>query len=265
LRSALAPHGVLVLMVYGRHGREPLYRMARALDALVPRTLPLAERLAVGRKLAASGAGEALRAGPWGDLATVGDVEFVDRYLNVHETSYDLDSLWKLAGGAGMSFLRWCSPADWDVTRALGRGEVGARALALPPLAQYRLVEQLCWRPRLEPLLCHEGNGPRAPVERARARDVTLAVSPEVAFEVRTRCHHKALRTEAVSCRDGAGEPAVLETPLAIAALLLREQTEPFPGRSLLTQLGRHGMSPEAALDVVMELLARGIVYAPHP
>ena len=264
LRSVLAPHGVLVLMVYGRHGREPLYRMARALDALAPRALPLAERLAAGRQLAASGAGDALRAGPWGDLADVSDVEFVDRYLNVHETSYDLASLWSLAAGAGVRFLRWCSPAEWDVARVLGPGALAARAQALAPLAQYQLVEQLCWRPRLELLLCHEANGPRAPLERQRVLETVLAVSPEVAFEVRTRSLHHSLRTESVSYREGAGEPVALEAPLAVAALLLREQTEPFPGRALVTQLARQGMRAEAAVDVVMALLARGIVYAPH-
>ena len=41
LASVLAPHGMLVLMLYGRHGRAPLYRLARAIDLLIPRDRPL--------------------------------------------------------------------------------------------------------------------------------------------------------------------------------------------------------------------------------
>ena len=33
LREHLAPHGVLSLMVYGRHGRESLYRVVQGLSA----------------------------------------------------------------------------------------------------------------------------------------------------------------------------------------------------------------------------------------
>ena len=51
LRGALAPHGILTVMVYGQHGREGIYRLVRAIDALIPRDRPIEERLAVGRRL----------------------------------------------------------------------------------------------------------------------------------------------------------------------------------------------------------------------
>lgn len=264
LRDALAPHGVIVLMVYGRHGREGLYRMVRALDAIVPRTFPLAERLMVGRALAASGAGEATRTGSWSDAAAISDVEFVDRYLNVNETSYDVDSLWSLLDGASLQFLRWCSPDEWNVARVLPAGPLRDLALARSPRDQHRLIEQLCWRPRLELIVGHQGNGPRAPIARADFESTTLAVSPEVAFDVRTRALRGSLRTESVSYRSGAGSPVALDGALAIAALLLREQTEDFKGANLIAELTRSGLPRGAALDAIGELLARGIVYAPQ-
>ncbi len=264
LRGALAPHGVLVVMVYGRPGREPLYRMVRAIDALIPRDRPLRERLAVGRALAASGAGEPLATGPWGDAARIDDVEFVDRYLNVNETSYDLDALFSLVEGAGMQFLQWCAPADWDVGALLPPGPLRERALALPLPARHRLVEQLCWRPKLELLLCQPGNGPRPPPTREALEATLLAVSPEVTFDVRTRNLQGSQRTEAITLREGTAPPSPLDGPLGVAALVLRDQLEPFRGGALVTELARFGLSRDAALEVIGALLARGVLYAPH-
>ena len=95
-RRVLAPHGVISLMVYGTHGREPFYRMVRAIDLLVARDRPLAERLAVARRLAREMPAEALRVGPIALDDSISDSEFVDRYLNVNETSYDVATLWGL-------------------------------------------------------------------------------------------------------------------------------------------------------------------------
>ena len=265
LRGVLAPHGALVLMVYARHGREPLYRLVRAIDAIAPRTLPLRDRLAVGRALAASEGADALRAGPWADATTVNDVEFVDRYLNVNEVSYDLDEVFALAEGAGLGFLGWCSPGDWDVTTVIGAGPLADQVRALPARAQHRVVEQLAWRPRFELVLGHAGNGPRPPLEREDLEDAVLAVSPEVSIEVRTRNLHGAQRTESVSLREGASASTVLAGPLGMAALLLRDQTLPFRGRAVVSELVDLGLDRTAAVDVLEELVARRALFSPHP
>ncbi len=264
LRGVLAPHGVIVLMVYGRSGREPLYRAVKALDALAPRDRALTDRLAAGRVLARAQGADALRTGPWRDLATVGDVEFVDRYLNVNETSYDVRALWSLLDGAGLQFLRWCSPDEWDLDRVLGDPEARALAASLDAIDRYALVDALTWRPRLELLVTHRGNGLRAPLDRAQYERATFVVSPEVAFDVRTRNVGGAQRTESVRCTLGAGESVELQGPLAIAALLLRDQCDAFRGDALITQLGRHGMNRDQAAGVVGQLLARGLMYAPQ-
>ena len=122
LARVLAPHGVISLMVYGRHGREALYRAVRAIDAVAPRELPLAERLRIGRALLSTAESAALTTGPWGDLRAIGDVEFVDRYLNVHETSYDVPGLFALIERAGLVQLRWVEPADWDAEALVPEG-----------------------------------------------------------------------------------------------------------------------------------------------
>ena len=42
---------------------------------------------------------------------SIHDNEFVDRYLNVNETSYDVASLFNLLDRQDFKFLRWVEPA----------------------------------------------------------------------------------------------------------------------------------------------------------
>jgi hypothetical protein len=109
-------------MVYGRHGRESLRRLAESIDLLIPRTPPPEDRLRLGRELVAQAPLPAVRIGPSADLDAIGEVEFVDRYLNVNETSYDVEDFFALVESAGLSFLRWCEPADWEPLRQFPEG-----------------------------------------------------------------------------------------------------------------------------------------------
>ena len=265
LREHLAPHGVLSLMVYGRHGRESLYRVVRAIDALVPRSAPLAERLAVGRQLVASFPCEAFRAGPWSDHAEIGDAEFVDRYLNVHETSYDVPELFALIASAGLEFLRWCEPADWDVESLLPPGELRERALTLAPLERWRLLDAMFWRPGLEVILCQAGNGPREPLDIGHAESEPLCLSPEASLHFERRNLRGLQRNESLRVRVRRREPIDVGVgPLAQALLLLEDQLEPFLFGDFVRALAERGVGPQAARAAILELLRSDVLYRPH-
>ncbi len=265
LREHLAPHGVLSLMVYGRHGREALYRVVRAIDALVPRTAPLAERLRVGRELVGSIDSPAFMAGPWNDQRAIGDAEFVDRYLNVHETSYDVSGLLALIEGAGLEFLRWSEPADWDVGTLLPIGPLRERALALAPREQWQLVDSMFWRPGLELFVCHAGNGSRDPFDARRAQYEALCLSPEATLHFERRNLRGLQRNESLSVRVRRREPLVVGTgPLAQALLLLEDQLEPFLYPEFVRVLGERGVAEPAARAAVEELLRQEVLYRPH-
>lgn len=265
LREQLAPHGVLSLMVYGRHGRESLYRVVRAIDALVPRSAPLAERLAIGRELVGSLESPAFMAGPWSDQRAIDDAEFVDRYLNVHETSYDVPGVLALLEAAGLEFLRWSEPADWDVATLLPAGPLRERALALAPRDQWQLIDSLFWRPGLELLACHVGKGGRAAFDAQRAQEEALCLSPEVTLHFERRNLRGMQRNEALSVRVRRREPfAVGAGPLAQALLLLEDQVEPFLYAEFVRALGERGVAEPAAREVVVELLRREVLYRPH-
>lgn len=250
LKKVLAPHGVMSVMVYGLFGREPLYRLVDAINRVVPDTLSLEERLAAARQMVRQLPMSAVRTGPWADLDSLRDAEFVDRYLNVNEVAWSVEELFELLDKAGMRFLRWCEPADWTLPQ-------NTPFSTLPPLLQYQLVERLQWRHRLEFYTTHAENSPRAPLTRAQLEDAIVAVNPEVAFRVDSRMLHGHTRTERLMYQLRSQEAVPMAGALAQAAALLQGQSAPFLVHKFCKMMS--GVSEPMA--VVEDLLRREILY----
>lgn len=266
LANVLAPHGVISLMVYGRHGREALYRAVRAIDAVAPRELPLEERLRIGRALVATAESAALTAGPWSDMRAVSDVEFVDRYLNVHETSYDVPGLFDLIARAGLTLLRWVEPADWDAAALVPEGPLRELVASLPPERRYALVDALTWRPRLEAVLARADNGPRAPLDESVRDDEPLAWNPDAALRVERRNLRNRERVEGLALHVRSRDPIpIANGPVALALLALERQVTPFRVGDLVQALAQRGVAPTAARAAALELVRLEAVYRPHP
>jgi len=263
LRRVLAPHGVLSLMVYGTLGRESLYRMVRALDVLIPRDRPVAERLAVARGLARLPTADALRVGPIELTETLHDNEFVDRYLNVNERSYDVASLWTLLERHGLRCLRWVEPEDWALPAGTPPNE--DIAAHLTELQRYQLVEQIGWRPRLSIVAGTRENSPRQLPARDRWPSLSFALNPDVSIEVETRNLRQTQRVERVSYRLRVCPAVQLTGLIASVLLMLRDQTVPFLGNDLIQKLRVDRIDRDAVLDVLAELVDREIVFCPHP
>ncbi len=264
LKAALAPHGVISLMVYGREGRHALYRTVRALDLLAPRTLPVEERLKTARQLVKTQAADALFTGPFADAATVPDAELVDRYLHVHETSYNVPELYALLADAHMTPLRWNEPELWDVSQILPPA-LAERAMELSPCERYALVETLTHRSMLDLVVAHDENGPRPPPSEAAVEDATFAVNPDVAFSVETRSLRGEVRPERVVVKRRRQSFPLTSPTMAAAALILREQTASFRGGELAAALKPFGVGRVEARALILELLRVDVLYAPHP
>jgi SAM-dependent methyltransferase len=262
LRECLAPHGILQLMVYGRHGRTPLDRLARAIDLLIPREAPLRDRLTVGQHLARTFPSDALSAGPWSDLGTVNDAEFVDRYLNVHETSFDVRGVWELLEGAGLRFVRWTEPHEWSVDVLFGKGPLRDMAARLPAREQFALVEQLTWRTKLELVASGHDNDPRAPLAGDELLKATVVVSPEARFRTDVRCVSGSHRIEHLSVEVRRGvNIAITGGPLATAVQVIKERTAPTSGEQLVRTLEKHGLTRAVAIDAVTDLVRAEVLY----
>lgn len=265
LAGVLAPHGLLQLMVYGQRGREPLYRMVRALNHLVPRELALKDRLLVAKQLSLSLTTDAVSCGPWADIKTIGDAEMVDRYLNVHECSYDIPGLFQLLTDSDLKFARWSEPRDWDPSFVINNGPLLELAARLDDKARYSLVDELAWRPKFELIACGKDNELRPLPQPTQVKDLVLLVSPEVSFLTEVRHVSGGTRVENLSLRVRRSPPARFDNgPVASTLLYLRDKATSFKGAELIFALGKHGMPLAAAEQLVAELLRAEIVYVPH-
>ena len=266
LTTLLAPHGMVVFMVYGRHGRESVYRLASAIDLLCPRSRPLEERLQVLRAVVRQSSAETIEGRPFHDLANTEDAELVDRYLNVNENSYDIPSLFALVEASGLRFLRWAEPLDWAVETLFPPGPLLERALGLSARDQFALVDRLRWRPRLELLLARPDNGPRLPPPPAALGAAMLAVNPEVTFQLGLRNLRGSSRVETLSYRLRNNPSVALSSGVVASALLLvRDRTQPFRGEGLIANLQEQGATREKAAAAVFQLVASEVLYCPHP
>lgn len=264
LAGVLAPHGMLQLMVYGRRGREPLYRMVRAMDRLLPRTFPVRDRLLVARELTRSlgPTTDAVSCGPWGDLRDLDDVELVDRYLNVSEQSYDIPELFSLLDAAKLEFVRWTEPREWDLGAIVADGPVMELAARLGERERYALVDELAWRPRFELVAGAPGNAARPRVTSEELVKATIAVSPEVSFSTEVRNVSGGQRVESIAVRIRRGAPVRYEKGLLASALVfLKDTSVPFQGSELLFLLGKNGIPLPSAQELVLHLIDAEILY----
>ena len=165
LAAVLAPHGVISMMLYGRYGRQALYNLIESVDLLAGKSSAIGDKLAVARLLAAQADKTIFKHTYWQDTASVNEVEFVDRCLNVNETSYDIATLWELLAQADLKFVRWHEPADWSLATLVDNEQLRDELLTLSEFEQYQIVERLFSRPSLEFSLCKNMNVPRAEID----------------------------------------------------------------------------------------------------
>lgn len=216
LVRALAPRGVMRLMVYGTLGRHGLYRFVEALDALHPERLQLEERLRLGRKLLGYLPEDSpVALPPWQDIHQIDDVEFVDRYLNLNDRSYLTDELLDLVEGAGLKHLRWYEPRHWSLDGYCDDAELLSLFAALPARRRWTLLERLTQRPQLDLILCHAGAAERQPAASLRLEFVAL--NPQVALRtsLRSAGGGRMVYHPTAALREGA-ERAVTPAEMAV-------------------------------------------------
>ena len=263
LRDVLAPHGVINLMVYGRHGRESLQRLAAAVARLFPADTPLPSRLPLARQAAAVARDHVLAGSRFADTADVDDVELVDRLLNVNETSYDVPALLALLASVDLHLLRWTEPADWDPARQLPAGPLREHVLRRTPSEQWAFLEVLLRPAGLELLVAHADNPPRPPLTAAEVPGARLRFHPEVVVTTGVRHTPGEARTESLSVTLRKREPMPLAAgPAAAAVLHLGRQPGARPGKQVLRDLQGLGLGRDDAVAMVLELLRHEILFA---
>ena len=139
----LAAGGILHLFLYADAGRWEIHRIQRALSLLGAGGDAAGLRL--GRALLAELPEEnrlRLRHEQRWGIDTAPDPNFADMYLHPQETSYDLHRLWDFLSAAGLCFLGFSNPEQWDLAKVL-QGELLHKAQRLPQRERWLLMEAL--------------------------------------------------------------------------------------------------------------------------
>ena len=182
LTSVLAADGVMRLMVYNTLGREALYRFVGLLNLIHKDPGKFEQRLKLGRALLGAIKRGPLLESPWQDASEIDDVEFVDRYLNLHDTSYSVSGFMQLLAEAGLSFLRWYEPENWDLGNYLDDPELLKELREQPETTGYQIVEHLSNQVLLDAYVAHQGSRP--PLPGRGPEGLMLSANPQVILQV---------------------------------------------------------------------------------
>lgn len=263
MAKRLAPQGVLRLMVYGEKGRSDLYRFARVARSVYGKDeYSWAERVKRSKKLLHWVGESAARRGappppvfrgPWEDAKRIDDVEFADRYLNPHDQPFTIRGLKEALDQAGLKFLRWFEPREWDLTTLLP-GFQDYAPLPEDQWDRFELVEGLFDRPKFDLYLVHPDFVGR---EVAVTADTYIGLNPQLflnCVKARGVSFHRAaqlrLWKESVLTRD---EGQLLES-IALRFITVESLIKEMPNPSL-----------EHWLPLVQSLVEREYLFCPHP
>ena len=265
LRDVLAPHGVVALMVYAKHGRIPLMCVREAISLLFPEDQPIAERVELGRALTAFAENGILSDTYWANTSKVNDVEFVDRCLHVNEATFDIASLWELLSRSGMRFVRWIEPDDWSIEKTFPEGKLRERASQLDEITRYKLIERVCSRNSFEVILSRDDNVSRRPLSTLELDKSSFAVNPDVTIICERRNLRGMQRVESLAFKLRHRQAVkVAKGPFATGLLALEGQTEPFRGETWVQAMAKSNLGPAEARGVLMELVNQEILFRPH-
>ncbi|MCB9746545.1 MAG: methyltransferase domain-containing protein [Alphaproteobacteria bacterium] len=256
LARLLAHDGVLSVMVYGRFGRQPVDRMARAL-ALARPEAPVEERAALARSILADlEPGPVLQA-PFDDALGVSEQEFADRYLHPLARSYGVAQLFDALDAAGLRPLRWLEPRAWSPEALLGRGPAAEALQALPERTRWQVIEQLFDHQALELLVCHRDRASRPGVSEARWLEEVVDWNPQATLRGVTRRMGGAAWEDSLEVRLRAGPYEPLAPDEARLARLIQ-------GPERVGELAaRAGL--EAGAQTLRRMLEREWLFRPTP
>jgi SAM-dependent methyltransferase len=257
----LAPQGILRLMVYGELGRSDLYRFARVARKLYGKK-DWQERVALARCLMQElEAGGRLRdpflppvfRGPWEDAQRVDDVEFADRYLNPHDQPFTIAKLKQSVEEAGLEFLDWFEPREWDLKSLLPEFASSAAA-PKDEWEVFGLIEQLFDRPKFDLYLVGPEYKKR---ELVLTKDTYLGLNPQL-FVQTIKARGISIQRMA-QLRLGQEEPLTREEGNLLDAFGLRF----MPLEAIVSEMANPSM--ELWLPIVQGLLDKKFLFSPHP
>lgn len=257
LSQLLAPHGVIAIMLDGSFGRQPLDRYLQALNIIDPGQRSI-HRVPIARALAAAAETTLFKNNYWQGTAATDDIEFADRCLHVHQNSYDISGLWQLLDSAGLRFIRWLEPNDWDIRQLIDDPQLLCHMDSVNEVDQYRLIERLCFRPKLTMVVSRREDKPRMPLQAAQVESTRFTLSPQLTMEADDANGEVCrLRSRRIDLDDHP-----LSRPIIAQAAHL---SDGFSGRQLIDRLTGQGKDSQLIIQGILYMVEQELLFHPHP
>jgi SAM-dependent methyltransferase len=145
LASAIAPEGGIGVMLYGEYGRSGVYPMQDMLRTLVPVGTPVAERLALAKRL--------IRFLPptnlfrrntfLNDHLSGNDAALYDLLLHSQDRAYTVPQIADMTRRAGLRLVAFMEPVRYEPTTYMSDPQIGRELATLPFLERAAFAERL--------------------------------------------------------------------------------------------------------------------------
>jgi len=265
LNSVLAPQGVINLMVYGTNGRANLYRVIDALKLIAPEENEISDRIEDARQVAGYCASGLFDRGMFKGTHLTSDIEFVDRCLNVNETSYTIDALWSLIDECGLKFVKWIEPHKWDINKVVLDSALRDKLSQLSLKDQFKFIDQIEERPMLNMVLAKKDAVLRKELKPQDYSKELFALNPECKIS-ETRIHGSmSVQVNELTVAFQGGPPFLITNKVFMQIIkLLQEQVGSFTGEEFFDAIRKLGLDRVLGMKAIDELLVLGVFYRPH-
>jgi SAM-dependent methyltransferase len=266
LEGILAPHGVIAFMVYGTHGRQDLYRVIEAIDIVSPMAHTIDDRLPLAKSVAKEADSYLFRGRHMEGTHAAHKTEFVDKCLNVNETSYTIDSLWELFGSCGLKFIKWMHQDEWNIDELVDDEDLKRKLNLLTKKEQYKYVDLMFERPMLAMLLTKSDVKLKEPVLPQYFEKAMLAFNPEMGLSTSTNfaTDGSGNINELSYTVQGGTKKQITDIMVGRVVLLLKGQNKVFSGAEYLALLARVGIDRVSGMRIANTLIDLCVLYSPH-
>jgi SAM-dependent methyltransferase len=262
LSQLLSPDGVMVIMVYGTYGRQPVNRFSRVTNMLCPEKSQFDIRLKTANDLLDVLDETAVTHPYWKDGAPISDSEMVDRYLHVNAVDFKVSEVFEMLKESRLEFLRWLEPRAWCPAYRMPPGPARDRIKALTGLQRYSIMELLYNYPQLDFVACKEGARLRPSIEIESLWKSTVEWNPQA-------CLRNSIRRSGEQVWIDDTEVTVRGYPpyrfSGIYAALVHAYVHPASAAELISNASTIIATNESdALTALFELIQKEVFFLPE-
>jgi SAM-dependent methyltransferase len=145
LATAIAPEGGIGIMLYGEYGRSGVYPMQDMLRTLAPVGMPVAQRLAMAKRL--------MRFLPptnlfrrntfLNDHLSGNDAALYDLLLHSQDRAYTVPQVVELTRRSGLRLVAFMEPARYEPTTYMSDPQIGRELASMPFIERATFAERL--------------------------------------------------------------------------------------------------------------------------